>query len=279
MHRSYALFLLALAGFAAIALPAVAQNRGLGARGVAGVELLDGWLQPDGTRVVGVQIDLMPGWHTYWRVPGEAGIPPDFDWSRSGNLQSVALEWPRPQIFDTAGLQSIGYAGRVVLPVVLTAENPSAPIDVDLRLAFGVCSDICVPAEARITGRLASDQPVEGRQAIAAALAEGAWSPAQAGVVAVACNLAAGAKGPELTAEVTLAAGPAADEVGVIEANKPGIWMGTAVTRTEGNRVVVRARIFGGKQALDRRDVSVSLLNAERVVEIRGCGAAAVAGK
>ena len=52
-----------------------------------------------------VEIRLAPGWHTYWRVPGEAGIPPRFDWSGSQNLAAVAYEWPRPEIIVSYGIE------------------------------------------------------------------------------------------------------------------------------------------------------------------------------
>ncbi len=63
---------------------------------VRSVDLLAGWREPDGSRIAAIAIDLAPGWYTYWRIPGEAGIAPRFDWSRSRNLASVAAEWPRP---------------------------------------------------------------------------------------------------------------------------------------------------------------------------------------
>ena len=76
------------------------------AGGQAAVGTLDGWRQPDGSRLAAVEIRLAPGWHTYWRVPGDAGIPPSFDWSGSSNLASVAYEWPRPEIFDSFGMRT-----------------------------------------------------------------------------------------------------------------------------------------------------------------------------
>ncbi|MEL7014329.1 MAG: protein-disulfide reductase DsbD domain-containing protein, partial [Pseudomonadota bacterium] len=58
--------------------------------------LLTGWRAADGSHIAALQIDLAPGWTTYWRAPGDAGIPPYFDWHASENLSSVDVEWPSP---------------------------------------------------------------------------------------------------------------------------------------------------------------------------------------
>jgi hypothetical protein len=74
----------------------------------------------DARHVAGLEIVLEPGWHTYWRVPGAAGIPPRFDWSGSTNLGDARIEWPHPQVFEVFGFRTIGYHDRVVLPMLLT---------------------------------------------------------------------------------------------------------------------------------------------------------------
>jgi DsbC/DsbD-like thiol-disulfide interchange protein len=104
--------------FAALASSAAAQDV---PDNVARADLLPGWQNPDGTRTAALRLTLAPGWHTYWRSPGEAGIPPRFDWTGSRNLTSVALHWPQPQIFDQNGLRTLGYEGDVILPIDVTA--------------------------------------------------------------------------------------------------------------------------------------------------------------
>jgi len=240
------------------------------------VTLLEGWGQPDGSRVAAIEIRLAPGWHTYWRVPGEAGIPPAFDWSASTNLASVTYEWPRPAVFESFGIRTFGYADSLILPVLLTPKDPGAPMDLALDLAFGVCEDICMPAEARLAAHLAPDAPAGGRARIEAALTERARSPAEAGVASVTCALAPVAGGYELTAEITFAADPDPDQVAVLEAGRPDLWIGESESRTEGRTVFARAPIQGPRDVgpvLERRELRVTVLDARRAVDIRGCQA------
>lgn len=271
MHRA-----LCLLATLATAAPAQAEAPVIAGQGLARVALLDGWRQPDGTRMAAIEITLAPGWHTYWRVPGEVGIPPEFDWSGSRNLASVAYEWPRPVVFDNSGLPGIGYAGQLVLPVLLTPETADQPLDLALDLFFGVCAEICVPVEARLTGRLAPGAGPEAADRIAAALADRPRSAEEAGVLTVTCALAPGTAGYELTTEVTFGRPPAPGQVAVIESSRPDVWIGPPTSRTVGRVVTSRAPLepaAGGPAVLDRSGLRVTLLDSGGAVDIRGCAA------
>src|ERR1039458_7923592 len=66
----------------------------------------------------GIEIRLDPGWKTYWRYPGDSGVPPTFDFAGSENVKSVTVLWLAPERFaDGAGGHSIGYHGDVVFPL------------------------------------------------------------------------------------------------------------------------------------------------------------------
>lgn len=99
----------------------------------------------------GVQIDLAEGWKTYWRMPGEAGIAPEFDWSQSRNVAEVELRWPAPGRYQDASGETIGYAHRVVFPVSVRPEDPAQPVELALQLSYAVCKDICIPARTELT--------------------------------------------------------------------------------------------------------------------------------
>ncbi|HTC06790.1 MAG TPA: protein-disulfide reductase DsbD domain-containing protein [Xanthobacteraceae bacterium] len=106
----------------------------------------------------GVEIRLDAGWKTYWREPGDSGVPPTFDFSGSENVKSVAVEWPAPERFpDGAGGNSIGYVGRVVLPLRIVPKDAAKHAAVHLKLNYAVCGNLCVPAEATLELALSGD--------------------------------------------------------------------------------------------------------------------------
>ena len=90
-------------------------------------ELLPGWRE-DGRHIAAIRLTLAPGWKTYWRAPGDAGIPPVFDWSASGNVRAVAVQYPVPKVFDQGGVRSVGYADSVTFPVFITPQEPGGAI-------------------------------------------------------------------------------------------------------------------------------------------------------
>jgi len=268
--------LVALALATAAAHPAAAQSLGAAQGAVQAVALLGGWRQDDGSRLGAIEIRLAPGWHTYWRAPGSAGIPPVFDWSASRNLASAAYEWPRPQTFERYGMTSLGYAGSLVLPVRLVPLDPAEPMELALALDFGVCADVCAPAEAHIDETIAPGDPEEGRSRIEAALADRARTAAEAGVARATCALEPTDRGYALTAEITFASPLAPGQVAVLEPGQPNLWIGDAESRTEGRRVMARAPILvaeAGGPVLERRALRLTVLDGNRAVDIRGCEA------
>lgn len=94
----------------------------------------------------GLHVVLPDGWKTYWRSPGDAGLPPSLDWTGSENLKDVRFDWPAPHRFTLFGLETFGYAEEVVFPLTLTPETPAQPMRLRARADLLVCSDICVPA-------------------------------------------------------------------------------------------------------------------------------------
>lgn len=97
----------------------------------------------------GMAFQLDPGWHTYWRDPGDSGVPPRFDFSRSDNVESVTVLWPAPQQFDDgAGGRSLGYQTRLLLPLRIVAKRPDQPLTLRATVNYAVCEKLCVPVEA-----------------------------------------------------------------------------------------------------------------------------------
>lgn len=115
---------------------------------------------------LGIQIELEPEWKTYWRHPGEAGIPPRFNWDKSENLNGVEVSWPAPSRYTSYGLETIGYKDEIVLPVTATLARPGVALNIGLALDYAVCRDICVPLSANLSlpvpEGVSSDTPYAG---------------------------------------------------------------------------------------------------------------------
>jgi suppressor for copper-sensitivity B len=101
---------------------------------------------------LGIQIKLVSGWWTYWRAPGDAGMPPVFDWSGSENLRwTPELAWPKPLQRNAFGHNLRIYRDEVVFPLRAVAADPNRPIKLRLSVIFGVCKDVCVPNSAAVS--------------------------------------------------------------------------------------------------------------------------------
>ena len=97
----------------------------------------------------GISFQLQPGWKTYWRTPGDSGVPPRIDFSKSDNIDSVKILWPVPMKFpDGAGGISFGYNNQVLLPLRIIAKSPDKPVTLRARISYAVCEKLCIPVEA-----------------------------------------------------------------------------------------------------------------------------------
>lgn len=108
----------------------------------------------------GVEVRLMRGWHTYWRYPGDAGVPPQFSFAGSRNVKHVEVLWPAPERMVDAGGTSIGYSTGIVFPLRVIPQEAGKPVALRLHLQYAICEKLCVPAEGRgelaLTGGRAS---------------------------------------------------------------------------------------------------------------------------
>ncbi len=110
----------------------------------------------------GIEIAMASGFKTYWRNPGEAGgIPPEFDFAGSDNLESATVLYPAPhRTKDKAG-ENIAYKDQVILPVAIVPQDKTKPVTLKVKAVYGVCKDICIPAEAELSATI----PVETDEA------------------------------------------------------------------------------------------------------------------
>ena len=103
----------------------------------------------------GIEIELQPGWKTYWRYPGDSGVPPRFDFTGSQNVKAVNVLWPAPMRFSDGGGFSIGYHGHLIVPLHVVPEDADKPVLLRLKVDYAICQNLCVPAEAHAELNLA----------------------------------------------------------------------------------------------------------------------------
>ncbi|MGE5539879.1 MAG: protein-disulfide reductase DsbD family protein [Gemmatimonas sp.] len=104
---------------------------------------------------LGLEFRLAPGWKTYWRSPGDAGLPAEVDWSGSENVADLSIRWPLPQRETLLGYETLVYRDRVVLPVMARPIDPAKPVRLRARVDYLVCEKLCVPADAALALDLA----------------------------------------------------------------------------------------------------------------------------
>lgn len=113
-------------------------------------------ITPQGTTWIGLEIEMPEDTKTYWRVPGESGIPAQFDFTRSQGIAGHEIVWPVPMRETDKGYVDHVYYGHTVLPLELEIDAEEILVDVDVVL--GICSDVCVPVSANFSQLLDFEQ-------------------------------------------------------------------------------------------------------------------------
>lgn len=152
---------LSLALFAALAAPGLAATTDWVEIGPdSRLRLVsDDILTENGATRVGIEIQLAPGTRTYWRLPGETGIPLQIDFAGSSGVAAARVEWPFPVRELREGYLDYVYYGDLVLPVTISTEPGTDAVSISAALQLGVCSDICIPARADFDLKLDFKRP------------------------------------------------------------------------------------------------------------------------
>ena len=255
-----------------LALAAALPARAMTQEDVVSARMLPGWRTASGSYMTALELTLAPDWKTYWRSPGDAGIPPLFDWSGSENLASVRFHWPRPHVFTINGLQSIGYKHQLVLPIELVPQDPSRPIRLHATVDLGVCRDICMPASLSVQADLSGQGAPDA--AINAALDARPSTEAEAGMGRIGCTVDPTPDGLRLSARIALP--PTGGVETVVFEPGDGVWSSSAVVTRDGGTLIATTDLVSNTDApiaLNRHAIIVTVLGSDRAVEISGCPA------
>ena len=230
--------------------------------GLVSARLLPGWTQADGSRIAALELVLAPGWKTYWRSPGDTGLPPEFDWGGSRNLSGVTLHWPAPELIESEGSQTLGYHDRLVLPLTALPADPDRPVDLAARIDLGLCETICVPAHLALTA------PAPGAAADPRITAAMQAAPLPAAGPLPECRISPISDGMQvrLTLPAQSAASAAAMELDGAEA----VWASGAVI-ADGTVTADFVPASGKPFDLDPSRIVLTLIHPEGATEHRGC--------
>ncbi|WP_380054873.1 protein-disulfide reductase DsbD domain-containing protein [Falsihalocynthiibacter sp. SS001] len=235
----------------------------------ASLSILPGWRADNGTHVAALRIMLAPDWVTYWRIPGDAGIPPQLDLQDSNSISGASLSWPRPTAEVKNGLRSFVYYDEVIVPLTLSISAEAQDVPISGQINIGVCQDVCIPTVIKFNAILPAQKTAPDPK-IAAALANGP----RKGSARIECQFAPSPEGMSL--QVTLNS-PAIDnkEVAIVEHRDPTTWTRTTGQERSGNRLSVSSEIIsdGTMPSLQRRDIRLTMLGQKEMIEYDGCSA------
>lgn len=250
------------------ALPVSAQF--FSADEVVEVSLMPGYRLDGDRHMAAIRIRLAPGWKTYWRSPGEGGVPTVLSLTRADGVTGMAIHWPRPQVFFSNGLRSIGYNGDVILPVEF-ALSANGTAQIAGHLEMGVCQDVCMPISVDLAGALPNQSTRDG--AIAAALSDRPFTAAEAGAGSVTCAIEPIADGLRVTLRAQVP-DTGNDETLVLEHRDPMIWVSEVATQRDGAWITGVADVVPadhGPFAMNRGDLRITLIGSQMAVELSRC--------
>ncbi len=223
---------------------------------------------------VGLEMQLAPGWKTYWRAPGDAGLPPSVDWTGSDNLAAAALRFPAPERFTLFGLETYGYGGTVIFPVDATLERPGDGAKLRAAVDVLVCEKICIPYRADLALDLSPGAGAPSVHAHDLARFVSSLPPVDTngtglnGLTIEAADLRAGPGGAVL---VRVAADPPLHAPDIFIEGPPGWSFAKPIVQfAEGGRLatlIVPAAASLGAEPLAGGSVTLTLVDGARAVE------------
>ncbi|MBF9058496.1 hypothetical protein HKCCSP123_04810 [Rhodobacterales bacterium HKCCSP123] len=252
------------------AAPAFAEFEGRTVEDVVQVSFLPGWRMANGNHMAGIQIVLAPGWKTYWRAPGEGGVPTVLRLTEADGITGMAIHWPRPEVFFTNGMRSIGYRNDVVLPVEFALSGDGS-VEIAGRVDMGVCLDVCMPVTLDLEGIL--PEVTERVREIGLALSNRPLTAGEAGAGQATCAIEPISDGLRVTVSAPMPS-TGNDETLVVEHRDPQIWVSEAVTRREGGTIRGTVDVVpadSGPFALNRSDLRITVIGTRMAVELDGC--------
>jgi thiol:disulfide interchange protein DsbD len=128
-------------------------------------------IQPGKPLWLGLKIEHQPKWHTYWKNPGDSGLPTTLSWTLPGGFSAGEIAWPTPKKLPIGPLMNFGYEDTLLLPVPVSvpAGFAGSQLDVRLRAEWLVCKEVCIPESGEFAISLPAQAATAGHAALFAA--------------------------------------------------------------------------------------------------------------
>ena len=243
-----------------------------GTEGIVQTGLRAGWSTAPGTYTAAIDIELVPGWKTYWRNPGSAGLAPQFNFANSRNLKTIELIWPAPKIFGPSDMWSLGYSGQLVLPMEIKAIDPAQPVELEITASLGICEDICVPAELSFAGLLLPENQKRDPK-IMAALANIPYSSAEANLKELKCSLKAVEGAVQIDVALSMPS-IGTKEILILEYLRPDHWIVMQKPARKGESLISSGLLYsetGHPPEVLLSELTVTVIGSDYAVDAGTC--------
>ncbi|WP_315784202.1 MULTISPECIES: protein-disulfide reductase DsbD family protein [unclassified Bradyrhizobium] len=217
------------------------------------------------TAWAGLDVRLGAGWHTYWRSPGEAGAPPQFDWSGSRNVADVTVEWPAPRRFSEQDIDTFGYDEHVLFPLQVRLQDGTAPAHLTLKAVLFVCSTICTQQEMKLEADIAAASHRPNDQALIDAWRQSVPRETAPGLSITALRIVRQPK-PQLLIEAQATPPLAAPDV-FLDGDDAVSGGRAQVSPTADGGVRIMVPVQGLDQASPSHPLRVTLVDGDRAIE------------
>ena len=229
------------------------------------VSLRPGWRAEDGTHIAALQITLAPGWKTYWRQPGDTGIPPKFDFRVSEGLGALEVLYPTPKITWQDQVRTISYQDEVIFPIVIQPRT-IGNMTISGQVEIGVCKEICIPVSLDVSAILPAKGPIDW-------VIEAAFQTLpRAGTDKINCTFTAATDGMHLS--LTLPHQNQDINGATIELGNSRLWIETPTIDRSSDQLEITANILtpsGNPIAVGRGDVVTTIFSTTTATEYHGC--------
>lgn len=221
-----------------------------------------------------VEVQLAPGWKTYWRMPGDAGVPPQFDWQGSENTKAIEVLYPAPHRLIEPAAETIGYKGSVVFPVKLAPVEAGKPVNVKLDLEIGICKEICVPAHAEFSAAIPPSSVPSSPPAVVAealkAVPQTAAAPDAARPSLIDFKPDLAGPEPRLVIKARFPGDPAAADIFIEAPDSIYVPMTKRIGQEGGGTISFESKLSASTaQDLKGKELTITLVGADGATEVR----------